>query len=473
MRANALSCRNQRKMSDLVFSRSLDLGVPVGALREWHFRPGAFARLNPPWERARVIEAPETLHDGARAIIEVGIGPLKRRWVAVHELNDEGFVDRQASGPFAAWEHRHRFEAIDETSSRLTDEIRYRLPLGSLGRRCGAGFVARKLERMFRYRHAVTKADLERTARDRPPRAMRVLVSGATGLIGSSLVAYLETQGHEVLRLTRRPARAGDLAWDPAAGRFDLDPETRLDAVIHLAGENVASGRWTEARRRRIRESRTMGTRLLAEAIARLEARPAAFVCASGSGYYPLDGQNHDENSPAGSHFLARVCLEWEGAAAPAREAGIRTVHARIGMVLSPAGGALRKLLPLFRSGLGGPLGTGHQRHSWIALDDVLDLLHRATWETAWEGPLNFTAPESVSNTDFSRTLARVLDRPAFFRTPAPLLRAAFGSMAEETVLAEVAAVPLRLLGLGYRFRHPTLGPALAHLLGRDLPSRP
>jgi len=457
-------------MSDLHFTMSSNISAPVEALREWHFRPGAFGRLNPPWEKARVISEPGPLVDGFRAIIEIQAGPIKKRWIADHEITSDGFIDRQVSGPFAHWEHHHKFEAIDPQTSRLTDSISFRLPLGAPGRIFGEAFVRKKLERMFHYRHAVTRDDLARAGKNPPPRPLRILVTGATGMVGRPLCAYLETQGHEVHRVTRRACGPDEIPWDPEAGMLNLPAGVDYDAAIHLAGENVADARWSPEKKRRILESRRLGTRLLARTLAAMERPPSVLISASGSGIYPPDGGIHDESAAVGDHFLSEVCQVWEEETAPAKEAGIRVVLARIGVVLSPTGGALQKMLPIFLAGAGGPIGSGDQRLSWIAMDDVLDILHRATFETAWEGPINLTAPEPITNRDFAATLARVLHRPSLVPAPAAAIRTVFGEMADETLLADLAVVPRRLFSLGYSFRFPDLESALRHVLGRTLP---
>jgi len=456
-------------MTDLHFTKSSNISAPVESLRDWHFRPGAFGRLNPPWEKARVLSEPGPLVDGFRAVIEVTAGPIKQLWTADHEITGDGFIDRQISGPFARWEHHHQFQATGPKTSRLTDSITFRLPLGAPGRLFGESFVRKKLERMFDYRHAVTGADLARAARNPPPQSLRVLVTGASGMLGRPLCAYLETQGHEVHRVTRRVTGPDEIAWDPEAGTFDLPAGAAYDAAIHLAGENVADARWSPEKKRRILESRRLGTRLFARTLAAMERPPTVLVSASGSGIYPHDGEIHDESSEVGDHYLSQVCRVWEEETAPAKEAGIRVVLARIGVVLSPTGGALQKMLPVFLAGAGGPIGSGKQRLSWIAMDDVLDLLHRATFETSWEGPVNLTAPEPITNRDFASTLARVLHRPSLITAPAAAIKTIFGEMADETLLADLAVVPRRLFSLGYSFRFPDLDSALRHLLGRPL----
>lgn len=448
------------------FQRRSDIGVPLKELHDWHFRPGAFSRLNPPWEKATVMKIPESLEGGAEAIIKVGSPPLQLKWVAEHHLIDDGFLDRQTSGPFAEWEHRHHFTEMS-SGSNLTDDISYRAPFGFPGDLFGNPLIKRKLDRMFRYRHDVTKSDLERRVENAPPKALTVLITGSTGMIGSALTGYLQTQGHRVIGITRNVKLDSDIFWDPENGVFEIPDSVEPDAVIHLAGENVATGRWSDEKRTAILESRTKGTRLITEAILKLKKSPAVFITASGSGYYPLGGNLHDESSPPGNHFLSEVCQRWEAESEPLAAAGIRVIQARIGAVLSPVGGALAKMFPLFNLGLGGIIGSGDQRMAWIGLDDVIDIMHRGLFEESWEGPLNLVAPEVITNRDFTKTLAKILHRPSFLPVPAFVIEAIFGDMGKETILADVAVVPDKLTALGYRFRHPNLKSALRHVLGK------
>lgn len=451
-------------MPERNFNRTSSIQASRDELRDWHFRPGAFLRLNPPWEKANVIESPESLADGARAVIELEMGPFRPKWVAEHHLLEDGFVDTQVKGPFAAWRHEHHFLGDGETS-RLTDDITYRAPFGILGDTFGGWMIRRKLEKMFRYRHEVTKQDLERRTTSPPPRPLVVLMTGGSGLIGKNLTGYLQTQGHTVHNITRTPKAETDIYWD-AEESLEIPKSIQPDAVIHLAGANVAEGRWTEGRKRTIMESRVEGTGLLVDAVLSLPKAPSTFVSASGSGYYEFGGEAKDETSPQGEHFLSDVCERWESALAPIEEAGIRTIKARIGAVLTPAGGALEKMLPAFRFGLGGAIGDGNQRLSWISMDDTIDVFHRCLFEDSWTGPINLTAPEIVSNRQFTTELAAALKRPAFLPVPQLAIKAIFGEMAEETILADIAVAPSKLLSYGYKFRHPTLRSALTHGLG-------
>jgi uncharacterized protein (TIGR01777 family) len=299
---------------------------------------------------------------------------------------------------------------------------------------------------------------------------MRVLVSGSRGLIGSALVPFLAAEGHAVTRLVRGPARpgGGEVPWAPTQGKLDPGMLEGHDGVVHLAGENLASGRWTPQRKAELVDSRVKGTRLLAETLAGLTHPPKAMVCASAIGYY---GDRSDEvlteESLTGSGFLADLCREWEAASAPAAEKGIRVVHSRFGVVLSPVGGALKKMLLPFRLGVGGRLGSGRQYMSWIVLDDVLAIILRALTDDTLVGPVNAVSPSPVTNRDFTKTLGRVLMRPTIFPVPAFVLRRVFGEMADETLLASTRVQPAKLLAAGFCFGHPDLEGALRHVLGK------
>lgn len=300
---------------------------------------------------------------------------------------------------------------------------------------------------------------------------MKILVTGSTGLIGSALVPFLTTGGHNVVRLVRSKPKPGaaEVYWDPGAGNIDTAGLEGLDAVVHLAGENIAAGRWTTAQKARIRDSRVRGTRLLCESLVRLAQPPKVLVCASATGYYGDRGEEVlQEESPPGSGFLAEVCRAWEAATEPAVQRATRVVHLRIGVVLSRAGGALAKMLLPFRLGAGGTLGSGKQYWSWIALDDVVGAIHHALMTDALQGPVNVVAPHAVTNREFTKTLGSVLARPTLFPMPGFAVRLAFGEMADDLLLASTRVEPKQLLATGYAFRYPKLEDALRHLLGEE-----
>lgn len=460
-------------MTPDMFVHRTRIPAPATEVFAWHARPGAFERLAPPWESVAVIERTgKGIENGARVVLGVRVGPFTQRWVSEHRDYQEGrqFRDVQISGPFAFWEHTHLVEPDGPLACHLEDRLQYVLPFGALGRLLGGPFTRRKLARMFRYRHHVTLHDVLQHGRWRGEPAMKLLVTGATGLVGSALVPFLTTGGHRVTRLVRSPPRSGaaEIHWDPETGIREPASLEGIDAVVHLAGENIASGRWTPERKARIRDSRVKGTRTLCEALARLAQPPKVLVSASAIGYYGDRGTEPLwEQSIAGEGFLADVCRAWEDATQPAVEKGIRVVFLRLGIVLSAAGGALAKMLLPFKLGVGGIIGSGKQYMSWITLDDVVGAIQHALMNDTLRGPVNVVAPYPVTNSEFTKTLGRVLGRPTIFPMPAFAARLAFGEMADALLLASARVEPKRLLATDYAFRHAELEEALRHLLGR------
>lgn len=292
----------------------------------------------------------------------------------------------------------------------------------------------------------------------------RVLVSGVSGPIGAALLPSLGERGWKVVRLVRRPATGQDqISWDP--GRISEEAVSGFDACIHLAGETIV-GRWTAQKKARIRDSRLLGTRKLAEALARTAKRPSVFLSASAVGFYGSRGDEVlREDSASGRDFLSEVCREWERATEPCREAGIRTANLRLGLVLSPLGGALPKMLAPFRMGVGGNIGRGQQWWSWVHVDDVVGAIHHIMKTESIEGPLNIVAPQPVRNAEFTQTLAKVLHRPAIFPVPAFAARLAFGEMADELLLASQRVEDAKLVLSGYHFQHSDLREALENIL--------
>jgi uncharacterized protein (TIGR01777 family) len=297
---------------------------------------------------------------------------------------------------------------------------------------------------------------------------MKILVTGSTGLVGSALLPFLRSKGHEVFRLVRSQAKAGpaEIFWNPEQGIDDTSRLEGMDAAMHLAGENISEGRWTKEKKARIRESRVKGTRVLSEALARLSQPPRVLLSASATGYYGDRGDEiMREESPPGSDFLAQVCLDWEAATEPAAQAGIRVVRLRFGVILTPKGGALSKMLAPFQFGVGGRLGSGRQYMSWITLDDVVRVIDHALTNENLSGPVNVVAPAPVTNYEFTKTMGRVLSRPTLFPVPSFAIRLAFGEMGDAALLSSTRAEPARLKESGYVFQHPELESALRQML--------
>lgn len=292
---------------------------------------------------------------------------------------------------------------------------------------------------------------------------MRIVISGSTGFIGSALVRSLKADGHQVVRLVRGAVAPGsdDVAWDPERGALHPEALDGADAVVNLAGEPIAE-RWTDANKRRIVESRVRGTALLARTAAASSRPPRVLVSGSAVGVYGDTGDKVvDESSPAGAGFLADVARAWEGAADPARAAGVRVAHPRFGIVISPKGGMIGRLITPFKFGAGGKVGSGRQWQSWVSLDDTVRALRFIIDVPALAGPVNVTSPYPVINEELTRTLARVLGRPSFTPVPAFAMRIVFGEMADEVLLAGQRVVPKRLLDAGFQFHHPVLEAAL------------
>jgi uncharacterized protein (TIGR01777 family) len=301
---------------------------------------------------------------------------------------------------------------------------------------------------------------------------MKIAIAGSTGFIGSALVPHLTAAGHQVVRLVRPGTQSTDdgttsIPWDPEQGQLNAHDLENIDAVINLAGENIFKGRWTAARKVRLLESRTKSTSLLATTLASLPRPPRVFFCASAVGYYGTGGDRVlTEADPPGDDFLAHVCMAWEAATRPAAEAGIRTVNGRCGIVLSPEGGALHAQLPLFRAGLAGRLGTGRQFIPWIALEDLIAAITFCLTTDTLRGPVNVTAPEPVTNVEFTKTLGRVLSRPTILPAPKFALRLLLGEMAD-ALFASLRVIPKKLAEHGFQFQRVQLEAALRHLLAK------
>jgi uncharacterized protein (TIGR01777 family) len=297
---------------------------------------------------------------------------------------------------------------------------------------------------------------------------MKVLVTGASGLVGTALIPKLKAAGHDVYKLVRaEPNRsAGEIKWDPMEGTLDAESLEGLEVVIHLAGESVSEGRWTDEKKRKIRESRSKGTRLLSETLAGLKQKPRVLISASATGFYGDRGDEVlTEQSASGNDFLAEVCREWELATQPAAQGGIRVANLRFGVILAGAGGALKKMLTPFKLGVGGRVGSGEQYMSWIAIDDAVGVILFALETEGLRGPVNVVAPHPVTNLEYTKTLGNVLSRPTIFTVPKFAARLAFGEVADALLLSSARVEPSRLKEAGYQFKYPELESALHHII--------
>jgi uncharacterized protein (TIGR01777 family) len=444
--------------------------VSPQAVFDWHARPGALQRLLPPWEKVRVVSESGPFAD-RRVVLSVPmVGPLRGRWVAQHSDCEPGkrFRDSALSGPFSKWVHTHEFFPEGD-GCRLEDSIEYRLPLGALGRWFGDAMVRRMLQRMFRFRHARTASDLAAHAQYADRKPLRVLLSGASGLLGTMLRAFLTTGGHEVRTLVRREPdfAEAEVQWDPARGFLGAEALAGIDAVIHLSGRAITVPNWTPGKKADFVRSRVEGTSLLATTMARMPCRPPLFICASATGIYGNRGDELlTEDSPPGQGFLPDLCQQWEAATAPARDAGIRVVNLRIGVVLSALGGALREMLTPYRLGLGARVGNGRQYLSWIGSDDLLNVILRCLFDESIRGPLNAVSPQPVTMAEMSSTLAAVLRRPAFLRVPASGISLLMGEMGRTLLLESTRVAPAKVETAGFDFLRPALVETLRWELG-------
>lgn len=438
---------------------------------DWFERKGSFRRLMPPWEVAEEVRADETLEDGAQRIFRFPMGPIKMTWVAEHlgYQPPEKFEDIMKKGPFRSWHHVHRFIEKDG-GTVVHDEVDYKLPMGVLGRIFGSRNVRNRLNRMFRARENRLIRDLERHSDFKHLDRKRILLAGASGLIGKQLAAFLDTGGHEIWRLVRRTPVAGqnEIEWNPSKGTIDDSAIEGFDIVIHLGGAGIGDRRWTKSRMVLIEKSRTESTGLLARTLASLKQKPEVFLVASAIGWYGNRGDEIlDEQSEAGTGFLPETCLAWEASADAARQAGIRTIHARTGVVLDASGGALEKMLLPAKMGAGGPIGFGRQWFSWISMDDQIYALHHLVMSPNTEGAYNITSPEPLQQKNFAKALGRVLRRPAFMPTPPFAIWFLYGKMGVALTTESQRVMPTRLTEEGYRFQHQDAESALRDALGK------
>lgn len=439
---------------------------------DWHERPGALERLTPPWGDVEVLHRSGGIRDGGKISLRIKRGPTSFRWDLQHRDYEYGrqFRDEQVSGPMRSWVHTHSFDEAPGGGTIARDEIDIEPPLGAAGAAFGPSFIRRELDRLFRFRYRRLFTDLARHAEHANRERLKIAITGSSGLVGSNLKAFLTTGGHEVVSVVRDSRKLDDdsVFWNPAAGVLDPANLEGVDAVVHLAGTSIADGRWTEERKRSIKQSRVRGTELLARTLATMKNGPRVLVSASAVGFYGDQGDEVlTEAAPSGRGFLAEVCRAWEGATKPAERAGVRVVTLRTGVVLSPAGGAIGQMLLPFKMGAGGRLGSGKQYMSWIDLDDLVGAIHHALFTVSLSGPVNATAPNPVPNATFTSALGRTLGRPTVVPVPGFAVKAAFGELGKEVLLWGQRVIPQKLTESGYEFFYDGVEDSLRFQLGR------
>jgi uncharacterized protein len=438
---------------------------PAQEVFGWFLLPAAVERAFPPWRKIKLVSKEgKPDEEGFRFTCLIKIGPFWRRWIVQRrELNGSSFTQAQIEGPFARWEHRYEVHAAGDAACTLTEEVSFDLAIP---------FFARKIERELtfwaKWRSQVIEQDLFCYARYKK-KTERILVSGSTGLIGSSLIPFLRNAGFEVIRLVRsRKAFAEDAVyWDPMTGDIDKEQFENFDAVIHLAGENVASGLWTKRKKERIFLSRCRDTWLLSHVLLRLYRPPKTMISASAIGFYGsrIAEEVLTEESKSGEGFFSDLCTRWEAATQTIENRGTRVAHTRFGPILAPLNGLLGNFLPLLRWNLGATLGSGRQIMSWIAIDDVVGALFHVLSKEEISGPVNVVAPYPVTQKEFLRDVTKRIHRIAPLQIPAAVLRFFFKEMADELFLSGQNVKPEKLLKTGYAFRYPHLEEALDHFL--------
>ena len=459
-----------------IFTHSADLPAKKKEVWDWYDSDGAFRRIMPEWEGIQPINAGR-LADDEETIFKVKMGPFRQKWVARHHsvVPGESFADRMMKGPFGAWNHEHSFDEGSDGNTTVIDKVEYKLPL-HIFTGWSAGFtVLPRMRQMFEFRSVRVANDLKRIKETQELPRQRVLVSGSTGMIGLQLCAFLEAAGHEVHRLLRPSTKLPPdvdsqnvVIWNDLSGEIIEGDMNGFDTIIHLAGAGIGDKRWSKKRLKLIRDSRIIPTQHLSEIVAGLKEPPKQILCSSAIGYYGNRGTEVlDENSSPGDDMLVSLCIDWENASNKAKEAGIKIIHLRTGIVMSPFGGALAKLLLPSKMGAGGPVGGGKQMQSWISLDDEIYAIHHLMMNNDSEGVYNLTAPNPVSQKQFAKTLGKVLRRPAFAPLPGFVIKLMFGQMGKKLVLEGQDVRPKRLLESGYQFTHTELESCLRSCLGK------
>lgn len=437
------------------------VAVPCDFAFAWILRPGALKRLLPPWTKTDFLFDPPIPCNETQVGLKIYWGPFFFKWVLEHEnfkLNQE-FSDKQIKGPFKRYLHIHRFAPIDSQSCVLSDEIEFN----------SVSFledpIAKRFVRLLKWRQKMMKEDLELI--DKYSSApLKILVSGANGFMGSELTAFLRLAGHSIMRLVRhkQEVRSDTVYWDPIEGQFSKQDFEGFDAVFHLAGAPIAH-RWTKKYRKKLFTSRCRDTWLLSQVLSRLYSPPKTVISASAVGFYGDCKEKVTEFSPAGEGFLSSLCKQWEMALEAIEQRGCRVVCARFGVVLGVKGGMLRQILPLYRLGLGGRIGSGNQYLSWIGIDDAIGALYHLLMTKSLNKAVNLVAPHPVKQKEFSAILAAKLRRPHFFHLPSTLISLALGDMGKEMLLASSQVYPQKLLESGYSFRYPYLQEALNEII--------
>ena len=448
------------------FEKDIEIKTNVEELFEWHEKPGAFERLTPTWDPVKIIKKEGGIVDG-EVDMRVKIGPLWVKMLMQHceYKKNSKFKDVQIEGPFPMWEHTHLFNETKKGFTKMNDIIDCRIPLGLVGKIFSRKYVKNRIEQLLEYRHSTVYEDFKIANKYRG-KTMNVGITGSHGLIGTALIPFLTTCGHKVTRIVRGTPKENEIYWNPKTG--EIDSLEGLDIIVHLAGEPVGSRiRWNRKKKEEIYESRVLGTGLLCRKISRMVKPVKALISASAVGYYGDRGNEFlDETSGAGGGFFSDVVKGWEKATEYASGIGIRTVNMRFGIVLTPEGGALERMMLPVNFGLGSRIG-GEQWWSWVSIDDTIGSIYHAMMNDEMKGKYNVTAPFPVRQKEFSKTLCGIMWRPDMMALPESIVKNIMGEMGEMLLLASNKINSNKIIETGYEFRHERLEDALRHLLGK------
>lgn len=446
------------------FLRESVFDVDVKTLFSWHEQNGIIKRLTPCWETVYFLSQTGPISLNPEVFLKVKIGPFFIDYIAKHIEYEQNklFVDIQKKGPFKYYKHSHIFEDMGDIS-KLSDYIEYETPLNFLAKY----FVNRKFERMFRYRHTVTRNDLD-FMKNFTVKPLRIAITGSRGDIGKNLVPILQTHGHTVIRLVRDKEVVDEenYLWNIQTGEI-YGENLNFDVVIHLAGMPIGNRRWSDSVKEQIIKSRIDNTKKLAEFISNLKSKPKLFISASAIGYYGEKGDKLlTEDDGPGDEFISYVCKNWEEAA-NILNTEMRVVNLRIGVVMSYCGGALNRVLSYFNAGLGLIFGSGENFLSWVSMDDVLYSILFSIYKSDVSGAINVVSPNPVKQKDYAKILAGVLKRPQFLKIPEKIVDIIFGQMGREILLTSTKVYPKKLTDLGFKFYFPDLKDTIRHTLGK------
>ena len=459
-----------------VFIKSTKIPATNKEAFDYHAREGALERLVPPWSILTVISHEGDIRVGAMSTFKVSFGLIGLKWTAVHfgYLQDRQFQDKMVKGPFQSWIHTHSFIPDEIGHCIMEDKIAYSPPFGKLGPILLNNTIQNNLNQLFHYRHRILSNDSNLWKIAERSKGQKILITGSHGLIGSSLIPLLTAAGEHKIRRLARPSsnrnntNSHSMVWNPNDGKVNVKDLEGFDVVIHLAGENIF-GRWTDSKKQRILESRIKSTKLLCDSLIKLANPPSTLICASATGFYGNQGNEVlTEESKPGFGFLSDVCRKWEESTETARDAGIRVVNTRFGVVLTPKGGMLQKLLALSRFGLGLRLGDENQHISWVSIEDVIGSIFYSIINSSIRGPVNVVSPNPVTNLEFSKTLARIVKSKIMLPISQKLARMMLGELADAMIASSTLVVPNKLSLAGYRFVNPDLEDTLRLLLGRQ-----